>query len=167
MKNLILLIIFFASVTLFAQFKDNGLNEPSVKEGVVNHSSGDSFGFLNANNFQMHHSFNLSYSTIGGYGTSLGVYTNSMFYKLMSNMNVQMDISLVYSPYSSFGKNFQNDLNGIYISRAAVNYYPTKNMEISVQYRNMPYNYGYFGYYGGFFGNPFESREASATFRDK
>jgi hypothetical protein len=150
-----LLILIFTSLTAFGQFRDVGLNQPKVKEGIVDQSSGFAFGFLNSENFQMRHSFNLSYTSSGGHGMSVGSYTNSMFYKLMSNLNVQMDVSVLFSPYSSFGQSFQNDINGVYISRAAINYYPFKDMQISIQYRNMPYYNPYFGSGGGFYMNPF------------
>jgi hypothetical protein len=97
----------------------------------------------------MHHSFGLSYSTIGGYGTSIATYTNSMMYKFSDNMNLQLDASIVASPYSSFGKNYQNAVQGIYISRAAFNYKPWNDVSISIQYRNMPnYYYDPFNRYG-------------------
>lgn len=156
-----LAIIFFLifSVSTLAQFRDDGLNKPSVKEGIVDENSGFSIGFLNSENFHMSHSFSMSYTSFGGNGISLGTYTNSMFYRLMDNMNVQMDVSFIYSPYSTFGQNFQNDINGIYISRAAVNYSPFKDMHISVQYRSLPYSNYYFNPYFGSFndsrGDPF------------
>ena len=149
------LILIVTSLSAFGQFRDDGLNQPKVKEGIVDQSSGFAFGFLNSENFRMRHSFSLSYTSFSGYGTSLGSYTNSMFYKLMSNLNVQMDVSILYSPYSSFGQNFQNNINGIYISRAAINYYPFKDMQISIQYSNLPYYNSYFGSGSGFYGNPF------------
>jgi len=154
MSKLLLILIVF-SFTAFGQFKDDGLNQPKVKEGIVDQSSGYAFGFMNSENFQMRHSFSLSYSSFGGQGTSLGSYTNSMYYKLMNNLNVQMDVSLLFSPYSSFGQNFQNDINGVYISKAAVNYYPFKDMQISLQYTNMPYYNPYYGSGYGYYGNPF------------
>ena len=154
MKKYIFLIVLLPVIT-FGQFRDDGLNQPKVKEGIVDHSSGFAFGFLNSENFQMRHSFSLSYTAFGGQGISLGSYTNSMFYRLLSNLNVQMDVSVLFSPYSSFGQNFQNDINGVYISRAAINYYPFKDMQISIQYRNMPYYNPYFESGYGFYGNPF------------
>jgi hypothetical protein len=75
---------------------------------------------------------------MGGLGMALGVYTNSMSYKFSDNLNVQTDISIVNSPYNNFSKNFQNNINGIYLSRAALNYKPFKDMSISIQYRNLP-----------------------------
>ena len=149
MKKLAIIIFLIFSITAFAQFRDDPLNKPSVKEGIVEPNSGFSIGFLNSENFHMNHSFSMSYTSFGAHGITLGTYTNSMFYKLMDNMNAQMDVSFIYSPYSTFGQNFQNDINGIYISRAAINYSPFKDMHISVQYRSLPYSNYYF--------NPFMS----------
>ena len=172
MKKLVLLLLITVAVSAFGQFRDDGLNKPSVKEGITTETSNYMFGFLNSDNFQMRHSFSMSYTSFGGNGISLGTYTNSMYYKLLNNLNMQMDVSMVYSPYSSFGKNFQNDINGIYISRAAVNYTPFKDMHISIQYRNLPYSgyyYNpYFGIYDGFYRNPFNDHnpgEESDIFR--
>lgn len=151
MKKLAVLVVLILSMSVFAQYRDDGLNSPSVKEGIVDENSGFGLGFLNSENFHMSHSFSMSFTSFGGNGISLGSYTNSMFYRLMDNLNVQMDVSLIYSPYSTFGQNFQNDLNGIYISRAAINYSPFKDMHISVQYRNLPYSNYYFNPYFGSF----------------
>jgi hypothetical protein len=156
MKKLAILFLVAFTVTAFSQYKDSGFPENDVKDGIVSHSgnSNSLFGFLNSDNFSMHHSFSLSYSSFGnGEGLSLGVYTNSMMYKFANNLNVQLDASFVTSPYSSFGKDFQNNLNGIYISKAAINYKPWKDFSISVQYRNLPYSYynpysPYSNYYG-------------------
>ena len=151
MKTYIFIILLAFSFTAFAQYRDNGLNKPEIKDGITNNnSSGNFLGFFNPDNFLMRHSFSLSYTTFGGNGITLGTYTNSMFYKLMNNLNVQADISMTYSPYSSFGKDSQNRLSGIYLSRAAINYTPFKDMHVTFQYRNLPYNGYYSPFYSGF-----------------
>lgn len=163
-----LLIVFFIgfSLTAFAQFKDSGNTNNDIRDGMFAKPSGSLFGFLNSDNFKMQQSYSMSYSTSGSQGTALGVYTNSMALKLADNLNLQLDASVVNSPYSSLGSEFQKSLNGFYINRFAVNYQPWKNMTISVQYSNSPYYYGSpFSYYGGFYngfnsgfqeGNPFQ-----------
>jgi hypothetical protein len=149
MKKIVLIIVVGLTLTGFAQFKDSGLNNPEVKDGIVDHSGGGNlFGFLNSDNFQMKHSYYMSYSAFGGQGFALGVYTNSMFFKINPDLNVQTDISVVNSPYSTLGKNFQNNLNGIYLSRAAINYKPFKDISISLQYRNLPGAYNPYMYDG-------------------
>lgn len=163
MKKLVFMLIIGMYAGVFAQFKDSGFPKESIKDGVVDQSSSNNLlGFLNTENFHMRHQYNLSYSSFGNHGLALGVYTNSMFYNFTNNLNVQADISLVHSPYSSFGKDFQNDLNGIYLSRAAINYMPWKDFSITFQYRNIPMNYypGFYessmfnriGYYDPFYG---------------
>jgi hypothetical protein len=129
-----------------AQFKSQVEEQPRVSDGLI-HQSVPSFlfGWLNPENFHMRHSFSFSYQTGGGKGLSLGTYTNSMLYQLADNLNARADISLSYSPYSSFsnlGK--KDDLSSLYLSRAQVNYKPWDNVLMQFQYRNVPYSPYYY-----------------------
>ena len=154
MKNILLVIFLISTTASFAQFKDSGFETNSVKEGIVSENSNAIFGFLNSDDFIMRHSFSLNYATSGGQGMSLTSYTNSMFYRLMNNLNVQLDVSVMYSPYSTLGEQFQKDISGIYISNAAINYHPWDNFSVHLQYRSMPFGYGYYHPFYGY-GNPF------------
>lgn len=167
MKKYLLIFALIISSFSYSQFKDPVFPTESPKDGIVDQSSNLYLGFINPNNFSMKHSFGLSYSTFGSYGMSLATYTNSMMYKFSDDMNVQLDASFITSPYSSFGKDFQNSIQGIYITRAAFNYRPWEDVYFSIQFRNLPnyfvnpfnrYN-GYYGnsFYDGFFGSPFGS----------
>lgn len=149
MKKILVLVLFLASISAFAQYKSDNFSSPSVKDGLIDRSSSPLFGFLNSDNFQMNHSFNLSYSAFAGQGLSLGVYTNSMFYKFNDKLNLQVDASIVTSPYNTFGEDFTNNINGLYLSKAALNYMPSKDVMISIQYRQLPGGY----YYNPFYGN--------------
>lgn len=165
MKKVLILFLSVFTISAFAQFRDSGFPENNIRDGIVSNSNSNLlFGFINPDNFSMHHSFSLSYSALGnGQGLSLGVYTNSMMYKFAHNLNVQLDASFVTSPYSSFGKDFQKDISGVYISKAALNYKPWKDFSISVQYSNLPYSYyynpfnNYYGYgmFGDYYNNGF------------
>ena len=156
MKKLILIYFLISTVTLFCQYKETGIQTTSVKDGITNNSPNYLFGFLNTNDFTMRHSFSMQYSSFGGNGLALGVYTNSMFYRLMDNMDVQLDVSLVHSPYSTFGEAFQKDISGLYISNAAINYRPWKDVSVHLQYRTMPYGYGYYSPFYGMY-SPFRN----------
>jgi hypothetical protein len=153
-KNILLVIILLSATAAFAQFRDSGFETNSVKEGIVTENSNALFGFLNSDDFIMRHSFSLNYSTFAGQSMSLTSYTNSMFYRLMNNLNVQLDVSVMYSPYSTLGDQFQKDISGIYISNAAINYHPWDNFSVHLQYRSMPFGYGYYHPFYGY-GNPF------------
>lgn len=154
MKKLLLIFVLIAASGIYAQFKDTGIEPTSVKKGIVTENSNALFGFLNADDFIMRHSFSLNYTSFAGQGVSLTSYTNSMFYRLMKNLNVQLDVSVMYSPYSTLGDQFQKDVSGVYISNAAVNYYPWNNFSVHLQYSAMPYGYGFYNPYYGY-GNPF------------
>jgi len=153
-KNLLFIIFLLSATFTFAQFRDSGFETNSVKEGIVSENSNALFGFLNSDDFIMRHSFSLNYSTFAGQGMSLTSYTNSMFYRLMNNLNVQLDVSVMYSPYSTLGEQFQKDVSGVYISNAAINYHPWDNFSVHLQYRSMPFGYGYYHPFYGY-GNPF------------
>lgn len=151
MKKLILILFLGIYSGALAQYKDPGFPTENVKDGIIDpdYSTGNLLGFFNTENFHMNHQFSMSYSSFGNQGLALGVYTNSMLYNFSDNLNIQADISLVNSPYSTLGQDFQNNLNGIYLSRAAVNYKPWKDVSVSLQYRQLPYYYSpYSGYYG-------------------
>lgn len=159
MKKL-LLILLIASIPLSAQFKEQPNNAPSIKSGILSGNSNSLFGFINPDNFSMHHTFNMSYTAAGSFGMALGAYTNSMAYKLTDNLNVETDISVVNSPYNSMNsKEFANQFNGVYLSRAQINYKPSENMTIMLQYRQLPagsfYPYSYYGNNSFYGNNPF------------
>ena len=157
MKKILLIFVLIAYSGIYAQFKDTGIEQPSPKEGIVTENSNAIFGFLNSDDFIMRHSFSLNYTSFAGQGVSLTSYTNSMFYRLMNNLNVQLDVSVMYSPYSTLGDQFQKDISGVYISNAAVNYYPWKDFSVHLQYSAMPYGYGFYNPIYGY-GNPFSFR---------
>ncbi len=147
----ILIVLLLSNIMIFAQFKDQVI-VPDIKGSITNNTpSQNIFGFFNPNNFSMKHSVSLSYATAGGNAVSLGVYTNSIMYKFSDKLNIQVDASLVNSPYSSFGKNFSNQINGIYLSKAEVNYQPSETFKMSLRFSQYPGNYyNRFGYYSGF-----------------
>ncbi len=159
MKKLFIILLFASSLSINAQYKDQP-TQLDVKSGIVKDYSSSLFGFINPNNFKMNHSFDISYQTSGFGNIALTTYTNSMFYKFNDQLNFQADISLVNSPYNTFNENFSKSINGLYLSRAQINYKPTEDMTIMFQYRNIPaayynpYNwYRYGSYYDPFYEN--------------
>jgi hypothetical protein len=171
MKKLFLVLVIL-SVVASAQFKKDPFSKPDVRDGLLNKESNGNFfsNIFNSENFSMRHSFDVSYSTFGNQGLATTVYTNSMFYKFSDNLNVRMDASLVYSPYSSLGKTFQDNINGLYISRAELNFKPWENTIIRIQYRNIPagsYN-PYYGYNSPFrgYGNGYENTWSNSAYDD-
>ena len=162
MKKIIFISLLLFAGSVFAQFKDKGTSAVDLRSGMIkNYNSSFVLGFINMKNLEMHNSFSMSYSSFGGQGLALGVFTNSLFYKFNDNLNFLLQTSIVNSPYSTMGMNFSKNLNGIYIRRAQLNYRPTKNTFISIEFSNDPTRcvnpyYGG-GYYNPFYNNFFEN----------
>ena len=150
MKKMYLLLAFVFFLNINAQFKEELSKLVDIKSGITNYQPSQFFlDFIDLSKFEMHHSFSLSYSAMGNQGLSLGVYTNSISYQFSNNLNFKLDASLVNSPYNTFGDEFTNKLNGLYISKAELNYSPTEDMHFKIQYFHPPnglnpyYGYGY------------------------
>lgn len=136
-----------------AQFKSQVQQETQATIGRLGDSSPLSalFGWFNPDKFSMRHSFDLSYTSFGGQGFSLGTYTNSMRYEIADNLNARADVSLSFSPFNSLSTFNKKDFSGVYLSRAEINYRPWENVFMQVQYRQIPYSL----YTSPFYYNPF------------
>ena len=152
MKKIVLLGlvgVVLGTSSVVAQLKSKLDSPAPVSESLTRSDYSDMwFGFFDASKFSMHHSYSLSYSTFGGQALSLGVYTNSMSYRFSDALDFQTDVSLMHSPYSSFGNS--KDFSGLFISRAELNYRPWSNTLINIQYRQLPPTY----WYGSGYRNP-------------
>lgn len=160
MKKLALIVLTIALVTgvSFSQFKEI----PSKTKTQLKSGNGLILGFINPKNFSISHSFDMSVMSGGNTSVSLASYTATLNYKILKNMNLSADVTMQYSPYASIGSNnpainkdFQNSLNGINLSRVSLDYRPTKDMSISINYFNPKGSYyGYDNYYNNYH-NPY------------
>ena len=151
-----LLAVMLCFTTASAQFKSSVEPRPSVTESMLRADDASFlFGLIDPNKFSMHHSFSLSYMTMGGQGMSLGMYTNSMMYKFSDALDLQADISLMASPFNSFGKQAQNSLSGLFLNRAELNYRPWKDALLQISYRQLPSMYWLNSGYGYGLGSSF------------
>jgi maltoporin len=144
------LMLILSSVS-FAQFRDQLSNQPSVQNSLVHSDESNLLlGFFNPANFSMRQSVSMSYMSFGNQGLALGTYTNSMSYKISDPLTLSADVSLLNSPYSSLGSKFSQGLNGIYLTRADLNYHPSNNFQIDLQFNQNPL----YRYYNPYYYNP-------------
>ena len=143
MRNgFILLLLIAAMLPTFAtaQFRGEEPGPPSVRDGVYrNTGSNTILGFFNPDNLEMRHSLSVSYGSVGDQGVGVSMYTNSLRYRISEPLSVRADIAMMFSPFGSMSSRFQQDLSGIFLRRASIDYRPDNNMRISLQYRNDPY----------------------------
>jgi hypothetical protein len=151
---LVALVVIVVHTSVFAQFKSQTEGKPSVAESMIRSEGSSLLGFFNPENFTMHHGYSFSTMLMGGKTIGIGMYTNSMLYRISDPLNVRLDVSFMHSPFNSLGKDFQGDLNKLFINRAEVNYKPFDNMIIQLQYRQVPFS-SYGNYYSPYYYNPF------------
>ncbi len=156
MKRLvvILTVIFLTSQLSFAQFKG-----PDNKQPSYSNSGNLLLGFINPRNFTMNHSFNVSMMSTPYGNVSLTSYINSMTYRISDKFNVSADVKFQYSPFasSSLGQNYstalQNNLSGVFLSKASLNYKISDNAFINFQYRRIDESDYYNNSYNPFYSN--------------
>ncbi len=165
MKKTMVLAVLLGLTVSYGQFKPKASEQPKVADSFIQtQSASDWYNLFNPNNFQMRHSYSASYSMGGGQSIALQRYTNTMMYQLMPNLEARLDLSLQNSPFSSYEYRLQNQFNKAFISRAELNYRPSDNMVIRLQYREVPYSY-YGNDYG--YGRPFGGMFSGLDYDDE
>jgi hypothetical protein len=95
---------------------------------------------LNPDRFSMQQSYALSYMSLGGHGFSQGVYLNTMTYQLANPLLISFQWGFLNQPLGSFGvPSLYN--NGLFVSGASVEYKPSRNLSIGVQFNRNPSGY--------------------------
>jgi hypothetical protein len=139
LRRSVFLLFLFVPAVLTAQFRGEEPQRPSVAEGMrQSTASSGILGFFHPENLEMRHSFSVSYGMFGDQGMGVSMYTNSLRYRIAEPLTVRADISMMFSPFGSASSMFKNDLSGIFLQRASIDYVPSKDMRISLQYRNIP-----------------------------
>jgi hypothetical protein len=142
-----------ASAKMYSQFKRTADDEPKVSDSFIRpETDSDLLSFFNPENFKMRQSVSMGYTSMGGQGLALGMYTNSMMYKFSSQVDARVDVSLQSSPYSSLDQRLQSSLTGVFLNRAEINYRPSDNMLLRVSYQKVPFGLnGMFSPYEGLY----------------
>ena len=136
-----MVLVVFCCITV-GQFRSQPEARSSAGESLLRPDDGGLlFGWFDPSRLTMHNSYTLSYTTSGSKGYSLGELTSNIAYRISDPLSVQFDVSLLHSPFNNLGGNFANNISGIYLTRAELNYRPSKNMFLQIQYRQLPSMY--------------------------
>jgi hypothetical protein len=147
LKLIVMTLVFFSSFA-FGQFKEDLNKKINVHDNLFNNSpSNFLLDFLSSDNFRMNHTMSMSYGISGADGMALGVYTNSMFFKFSDALTLNVDASIVNTPYNTYGDSFTKSVNGIYLSSARLNYKISEKTNITFEYRQIPAGMNYYGGY--------------------
>jgi len=155
---LFLLSITFLGVSIAdAQLRED-LGGPTEYSGVITQQQSTSSGnWMDALNMTMNHSYSMTFSSFGGNMQNINAYTNSMLFDISENLDAQVDISFLHSP---FGNSFMtNESLGsrIIIDSARLDYQISDRTNISLEFSQRPYHYSPFGYGGRSYGYGYHS----------
>ncbi len=150
------LVLIAVSFTAAGQFRSQPEARSSATESMIRQDDGGLlFGWFDPGRLTVRNSYSLSYTTSGGKNFSLGTLTSSLAYQISNPLSVMFDVSLVHSPFNNLGGNFTKSISGVYLSRAELNYRPSDDLMLRIQYRQMPAmywlnNYDRFGFTSAF-----------------
>ncbi len=137
LKTAVVSVIIFT--TAFTQFKSQADLQPSVSESMVRPDAENLIlGWLDPSRFTMRNSYSMSYTTSGSKGFSLSTLTSNLAYRISDPLTVEFELSLMNSPFNNLGGNFSKNISGIYLTRAQLNYRPSKDVLFQIQFRQLP-----------------------------
>jgi hypothetical protein len=149
LKIFLTAVLFISSSSLaFAQFRGQEPRTPSVTEGMTQ-QQGSGTGFFDLDRLEMRHSVSMTYGMTGDHGLGTSMYVNSLRYRISEPLSVRADVGMMLSTFGSAAGYMRNDLSGIFLKRASVDYAPSKDFRLSLQFRNEPYLSRYSGWNHG------------------
>jgi hypothetical protein len=113
---------------------------------------------FNAQTLRFSHSYEMSYSSLGGASLGMGVYTTSLRWQPTERLAGRVDVGVAHSPFGDDGVRsalgFDQDTPArVFLRNAELAYRPTANSIIHLQVRQSPfgayaspYGYGYDAY---------------------
>ena len=85
----------------------------------------------------MSHSYSLSYVSFGKQGSTQGLYLNTMNYRFSDPLLMQVRIGYLHQPFGGPGHLNAID-NNLFLQRAMLQYRPSTNFSITVDYQVLP-----------------------------
>lgn len=124
----------------FSQLLTQGLSAPRGLVGLIG---------LNPNRFSMQHSYSLAYMSAGGHGYSQGMYLNTMSYRLADPLQLSLQWGIMNQPLSALGASPMY-ASGFFLSGANLEYKPSKNVSLGIQFNSYPAGHYYSPYRAGY-----------------
>ncbi len=147
MVRITALLILVSCSTSFAQLKSQTEKPPiDVLNGITSTPNLGLFGNLfSPDRFHMSHSYGVTFYSGGGQSGSIGLYTNTMDFRLSNPLFLRVNTGVLHRP---FGGPRNAPDNAQLVHGAELIYKPTKNFQLNVGYSSTPL-------YGGY--RPYES----------
>lgn len=155
MKKLLMMILVLSIVPtlVFGQLKRQS-ETVDIKNAIIaplgNTLSG--LGLIDPSKLSMSHSFSMSYFSFGENSLSQSLYLNTIRYQIANPLTLKLQWGIQNFPHNTFMANHPAFKGGPFISGAELDYRPTENIQVKLQYNTMPGYYNSYRnpYYSGF-----------------
>jgi hypothetical protein len=162
----VLLLALFAAQQAQAQLRADVPARPAPV-AVYEQPTGFALGQLfNAETLRLSHSYELSYSSFGGQGIGVGLYTSSLRFQPSDRLAARVDVGVAHSPFGSsalqsrFGFSSEQPAQ-IFLREATLAYRPTENSMITFSFQQSPFG----GFYGPLGFSPYGGHGFHTSFR--
>ncbi len=132
---LILFTLFTFSVN--AQLKTNTGQPIDIRGGITSPVPGSLLSFLDRDHFRMTQSYGMSYYSGGGQSGTLGMYTNSMNFRLSDPLLLRLNIGVMHQPFGA-PKGSKNQ-NAQVMQGMELIYRPNKYFQFQAGFSNTPF----------------------------
>lgn len=155
---LTLLLLAVASTMTYAQFREQQNNTDYSGPVIKDSRQSDVGNWTNLFNMKMSHSYSMNFMSFGGQFQNINAYTNSMDFFFSDRLTGELDISLLHSPFGNSFLNAGNNSLGaeIVIRNAELNYQIGERSNITIQFQQHPFGFGYSRWGSPFYRGPFD-----------
>ena len=119
---------------------DRSDSEEAYSTDYIGTSRVDSkFSLLDPSRFSMQHSYSVMYSSYGGSGHTIGLYTNQMRYNLSESIDVNVTLGWLHQPTKLLVKGERGVTDyGQILPNVQVKYQPSDKFKLLISYETMP-----------------------------
>ena len=137
MKKIALLVLLFLPALALAQVAPDMKNQPYVGNNPAS--------LFDPSKLTMRQSYSFAYYSGGGRSGNIGLYMNSIEYAFSDPLKIRVDLGFLHTPSRLFSGNGSVSDNGMFIPGISVNWRPSKNFNLRLDYRQHAESYRWYG----------------------
>lgn len=143
-------------LALFAFFcaGNSVIAQPYADSGKKDYLSGiaqPGLSIIDPSRISTSHSYSFSYFSNNGHSGSVGMLMNSIEYRVSDPLKITLNLGVMHNPSAFIGQS-SNGLSPTIMPGINVQYRPSENVFLMMNFESIPagagYRYGYPGYYG-------------------
>lgn len=139
------LVFLLLSIPVFAQSGLERQDNTSSANAIGDSRIDNKFSLFDLSRFEMHNSYTLSYFSSGGRGMTIGMYMNSIIYRISNPLTLHIDLAWVHQPGNLFSSDRGTPTDyGSILPSFTLTYHPSDKFYMEIGYRSIP-GYMYYG----------------------